>query len=306
MSAFVQKLAMDFGQTYVRLALHDTKEITEELQSKLFLSFQRSRFKLGKNNQRSQSFSDMYDRGQIKNQELFAEYLRFILARAGLGKFAFARIELLLSVATDTSKATKQIWIKVFEQIGVSKVTFVSSPICGAVGAGYAFPIPTVALVVHLGHSSSEIAAVSLHECLFSSSLTFSIENLSSRMKSRYFSYSRQEMSPQEWGKIEATLGHVLLQPTKSLTIPEAIILEESEHLIQDIVIALEKLSIEELSLCTSQGILLIGGLARQEGIAQFLAQRLSIPVYSAGDAETAVIRGGASLLQFLESEEGV
>ncbi len=306
MSVFVQKLAMDFGQTYVRLALHDTKEISEEIQTKLFLSFQRSRFKVGKKNHRAESFSQMYDHGLIQDQELLAAYIRFILARVGLGKFAFARIELLLSLPTDTSKATKQIWTKVFERIGVSKVTFVSSPICGAVGAGYAFPIPTVALVVHLGHSSSEIAAVSLHECLFSRKLSFSVENLSSRMRSRYFSQSRQEMTSQEWSNIESSLGHVLLHPASSHSIPDSIILEESQHLIHDIEIALEKLSIEELSLCTSQGILLIGGLARQEGIAQFLAQQLSIPVYSAGDAETAVIRGGASLIQFLEAEETV
>lgn len=316
MSVFVQKVGLDFGETTVRFYIRDTDEYTEEKQSSLFLEFQRSRFRIRQSKGKNHPFTEMIDHGVIIDSDLLSAYLRFILSKAGLGKFALARIDLFLAVPTMTPKTTKQLWSQICERIGISKVTFVSCAIAGAVGAGYSFPIPTVALVVHLGHSSSEVAAVSLHECLFSTPLTLSGQNLYEQMRARFFFTAKQELTLKDWKKIETSLGAMLISDRgnksalsegsrKLEAVAVATVIEFGEELVGDIEAALEKLSVEELSLCSTQGIVLTGGLATQDGIAHFLSKRLSIPVYSASDPDMAVVRGTAELVSFLEKDEG-
>ncbi len=315
MGMFVQKVAMDFGEKYIRLYLYDTKEYTEELQSKVFLEFQAAQFRFSKKNKKPRSFSSLFCNGTIEDVDLLCAYIRFLFSRAGLGKFAFARIDLILTVPTSTIQTTKQVWTTALEDIGISKITFVSQSIAGAIGAGYTFPIPTVAVIAHLGHSSSEVAAVSLHECLFSTKLEFTGRRLFDTVRTRYFAQTRQELSAREWALLESTIGVTLLRTIegkpsigekkkKAEAVSLEVILEFAADLFDDIQVALEKLSVEELSLCSAQGIVLTGELAKQEGIAQFLSRKLSIPVYGANDPEMAVVRGASGLLTFMDQDE--
>lgn len=307
MGVFVQKVALDFTDDFVRLYLHDTKESTEESHTKLFPEFLTTRVRIQKKNSKIRSFSSMYENGVIKDSDLLSAYLRFLLSRAGLGKFAFARIDLLCSVPTLTLKTTKQIWSSIFEHIGISKVTFVSHAIAGAVGAGYSFPISTVAVIAHLGKSSSEIAAVSLHECLFCSQLMFTGRFLSDQARSQHFLATRQEISSKEWKYIESSIGGLLSPDERKKKLNDSfveMIIDSGKDLLNDIQAALERLSVEELSLCSSQGIVLTGELAAQEGIAQFLSRTLMIPVYSASDPEMACLRGMSELIAFTEQTD--
>lgn len=314
MGVFVQKVGVDFGETYVRLYLHDAKEFSEELHSRVFSEFLQSQFRFHRKQKKVLQFSDIIAHGVIRDSETLAAYLRFILSRSGLGRFALARIEILFSVSTTCPKTTKLIWSQIFESIGISKVTFVSCAVSSAIGAGYAFPIPTVALVVHLGSSSSEVSAVSLHECLFSLPLTLTNTSLYEQVRARFFLRAKRELSSHDWEGMNLSLGSTLSQENKidadtnRATILEAVtrstIREYGEELLLDIEGALEKLSVEELSLCSSQGIILTGGLAMQAGVAQFLSRRLAMPVYSAMNPEMSVIRGESTLIAFLEKDE--
>lgn len=306
MSVFVQKVAIDFGEKYLRLYFANTRESTQELHADLFLRFQTSQFQIGKKNRQPRTFESIYSDGKIIDEAKLAAYLQFVLARAGLGKFVFTRIELMLAVSPQLSPATKLIWNRVCERIGISKVTFVSTPVAGAVGAGFDFPIPTVAMIVHLGDSESTVSAVSLTQCLFSHKLSFAGKLLGDRMRATRCIQTQETLSPSEWEVMKSRVGKLLIEPERvkgedqSFT---AMVQEYGQAIVADIQSALEKLSIEELSLCSTQGIILTGGFASQLGIAQFLSRSLGIPVYAATDPALAVIHGQATLLHFLEKE---
>lgn len=305
MSVFVQKVALDFGETHLRLYLADSQEFTQESHSDLYLRFQASQFLLRGARQKKRSFSSIYSRGKILDEAKFAAYLQYVLANAGLGRFVLTRIELLISVSSQLSAATKIIWSTVCERIGISKVTFVHTPVAGAVGAGFDFPIPTVAMIVHLGDSESSVSVVSLSHCLFSSPLSFAGKILREKVRAARCIHTQETLSESDWESMRDRVGDMLsaIEGPKEEHYFTRLVQECSQGMVADIQAALEKLSIEELSLCTTQGIVLTGGFASQLGIAQFLSRQLGIPVYAAHEPALAVIHGQATLLRFLEQE---
>ena len=72
MSVFVQKVAIDFGEKYLRLYFANTRESTQELHADLFLRFQTSQFQIRKKNRQPRTFESIYSDGKIIDEAKLA------------------------------------------------------------------------------------------------------------------------------------------------------------------------------------------------------------------------------------------
>lgn len=324
MPRLLQRIALDFGEFELRLGVQDSDEIFSERHVELFSHFiGKRRVLFFEKKKKIPTFSSMYEKGLIRDPKLLSEYLRFVFLEAGVTHHPFARLEVYLNIATHTPTTTKQLWVQSLEHLGVSKVTFVANALSCAVGAGFSFPIPSFALLIHLGYSSSEVAGVAFTRCLFSKPLECSGEHIRSTLEAEIFRVYGREVTGGFWEKLLANLGGFLPQEqnvsmpeeftlfieevTQTMQIPEEYIREQISSIASmtatQLLLTLEELSADELSSCTQNGIVLTGGIAGTPGVATYLSSILHMPVYPASEPSLSAIRGTATLMRELSEK---
>ncbi|MEP7166751.1 MAG: rod shape-determining protein [Candidatus Woesebacteria bacterium] len=327
MPRLLQRIALDFGEFEMRIGFEDSTEIFNQPQSQLFSLFlKRRKATVFEKRKKIPTFASMYDQDVILDQKLFSEYLRFVFLEAGITHHPLLRLEVYVNVASNAPQTTKQLWVHILESLGVSSVTLCANAISCAVGAGFSFPIPSFALLIHLGYSRSEVAGVSFTQCLFSKDLEFSGDKIRSNLEAEIFRIYGKELTASFWEKLLSSVGGFLPQAQKGVNhseylsfldevsstwqIPEEFLIEKisqaASMMTTQLLLTLEELSADELSSCVSNGIVLTGGLAKAEGVASYLSSMLHMPVYPASEPDVSAIRGVVSLMQELSSGNDV
>jgi actin-like ATPase involved in cell morphogenesis len=324
MPRLLQRIALDFGEFELRLGVQDGDEIFSERHVDLFSKFIGRRHVLFfEKKKKIPTFSSIYEHGLIRDPKLLSEYLRFVFLEVGVTHHPFARLEVYVNIGSKTATTTKQLWVQSLELLGVSKVTFVANALSCAVGAGFSFPIPSFALLIHLGYSSSEVAGVAFTRCLFSNPLECSGERIRSTLEAEIFRVYGRELTQGFWEKLLSNLGGFLPQDQKTprsedyqafidevtltMQIPEEFLREKISTIASvtatELLLTLEELSADELSSCTQNGIVLTGGIAGTSGVATYLSSIVHMPVYPASDPSLAAIRGTVTLMRELSEK---
>lgn len=256
--------------------------------------------------------------GVICDIDMASELLNNLISKVRGSRLIKPRV--MISVPCSITDVEGRAFVNTVLRSGARQTIIVSAPVVSALGAGCDVTLARGLMVLDIGAEKTEIAAISLCNTVISRSVKIGgnsfTDDLKKFIKRRY----SLEIGLHTAEKIKINLGAASYIPNKSETVygsdssthlPRKITLSSSE--ISDIyderIDKLAKLIREMLDAVPPQlagdilsdGILMVGGGAKLDGLADKLRIRSGIKIYTAEDPELCSIKGTGLALEHIE-----
>lgn len=217
----------------------------------------------------------------------------------------------IVAVGSQISEVQRRAYVSVFSNAGAGEVVLVDSGVAGALGSGCSLDESGGVLVVDIGGSKTEVSLVSMGGLVIGRSLDLGGDNFDEAIvnyiKMKYGLLmgrnSAEKLKIENGGIVRGRdLEHSL---PKSLRVNKTEIQEAVAFLINKIVRmiggVLDEMPTEMTEDILKRGIILIGGMAQMEGIAQAIEEETKISTMMVEEPAEAVIRGCGVLAEDLK-----
>lgn len=242
-----------------------------------------------------------------------------------VGRNLFFKPRVMLCVPTDATGVERRAVTEAAMQAGASKAYLLEEPLAAALGAGLAVQKPLGCLVVTLGAETTEAAVLSMGQLVSSASLRLGgqafNQSLSRYMKNHLNIQVDDALTEEiklEIGTVNpaSARGNLIVKGRDMITgLPTSLRLdsrdtargmqEALDMVLSCIHRALEKIPPELAADVLAQGMVLTGGGAQLDGLAQVLGDQLRMPVRVAERPEDCVAIGtGRALDEELTFQE--
>jgi rod shape-determining protein MreB len=253
----------------------------------------------------------------IADFEAAEKMLTHFIHRA-LTKWAILHPRLLLCIPGEITQVERRAFEDAALRAGTRQVSFVEEPFAAAAGVGLDVEAAHASMIVDVGGGTVDIAVLSLGGLIYASTLRLGGIEMD-RALARYLHDERSlEVGEQTAEAIKLTLGSADLQADeremevggRSLTtrLPVKIRLKSTavqtaiEPVVQEIIhavlAALEELPPEVSADLLDSGIVLTGGGAQLQGLAERISRESGLEVRLAANPECAVVLGAGRLLR--------
>jgi rod shape-determining protein MreB len=255
--------------------------------------------------------------GVIADFEAVEKMLSHFIHHA-LTKWAILHPRLLLCIPGEITQVERRAFEDAALRAGTRQVSFVEEPFAAAAGVGLAVEAAHASMIVDIGGGTVDIAVLSLGGLIHASTLRMGGIEMD-RAIARYLHEERGlEVGEQTAEAIKLKLGSADLQADervmevrgRSLTtrLPTKIRLRSAEvqtaiePVVQEVMrtvrAALEELPPEVSADLLDSGIVLTGGGAQLQGLAERIGRESSLEVKVAANPQCAVVFGAGRLLQ--------
>lgn len=254
--------------------------------------------------------------GVISDFEVTEEMLAYLIGKAEKISPKYFRPRVVIGVPTGVTSVETRAVYDAAKSAGAREVYIVEEPMAAAIGIKMPIKDPVGSMIIDIGGGTTDIAVISLGGIVRSSSLTIAGD----RLNSDIMTYLRDEfkilIGEKTAEQIKIAIGSVLEGDPREIPVrgrdlvtglPREVIITDSDvreaiavsitNLIDGIREVLETTPPEVLSDVMQRGIVLTGGGALIRGLAPLLETILKIPVRSAVDPLTAVVRGTGIIL---------
>lgn len=230
---------------------------------------------------------------------------------------------LVVTVRAGTSDFSRNNLAALFYDLGVSEVHLLVEPLAAAIGAGMPIADATGVMLMQMGASSVEVAALALGSIVsFQSSLWngisagWDLDELlrAYLLKEHHLSITLEAsetlkkdliVDEKENFQIKLLGKDLISRKAKSLSLENHELLMVILPVVKDYLMLVENLLQEIpnalLSDVLDRGLLLSGNLAKLAGLDRYLAQALKIPVALVDDPDLAVAIGALTVLENLD-----
>jgi rod shape-determining protein MreB len=264
--------------------------------------------------------------GRIINEDMAKVLLKELLKRAlkidRILPFVISPV-VVVTVRAGTSELSRRSLSRLFYDLGVSEVHLLAEPLAAAIGVGVPIADASGVLLMQMGASSIEAAALALGSIVsFQSNLwTGTIagweldELLRAYLVKEHHLLITLEASEQLKKQIKIDQGDdfsiklvgkdLLSQKAKTLNIKNEELSSVLMPVLKDYLFLIERL-LEEmpnalLSDVLDRGLLLSGNLSKLAGLDHFLAKSLKMPVALVDDPDLAAATGALTVLENLD-----
>ena len=227
---------------------------------------------------------------------------------------------------TTTASATtldRKILSQFFYELGFTRVNLIAAPLAAAIGAGIPVADASGTLFLQMGSSGSQFSAIALGSLLFNENSDFGgdrlnteiIEHLSKTenfaislesaeiLKKEVFSLVPSQKSKTITGKTTNGSNPLELKIKASDLEPIADLFKlEYESLINAL---LSKLPPDLVADALQKGLLLSGGLAKINGLEDFLSSKISLPVALLDEPDLLASMGAVAMLKNIDLFSG-
>jgi len=264
--------------------------------------------------------------GRIIDQELakvlLKELLKRILKAEGWQPFVWSPI-IMVTVRAGTSDFARRQLIKLFYDLGASEVYLLAEPLAAAIGIGVPVADPSGTLLMQLGASTVEAAAISLGTIVsFQSNLWTGAdagwaldESLRAHLLKEEHLIISQENSEQLKKQLEIEAAEdfniklvgkdLLSQQAKNIQLANSsftpILSNLADSYLNMIEALLKQVPTALLSDLLDKGLLLSGNFAKIGSLDQYLAKHLKMPVALVDDPDLAAATGALTVLENLD-----
>lgn len=255
--------------------------------------------------------------GVIENYEYAQIMLKYFLEKIGFKK---NRSNAIVLVHAGISTEEKNLYRRLFEDVGFLDVDFLPSILCSAYGAGKNISSARAGIVVNIGGSVTDIAAINLNSLMqgvtlgiggkvmdiaIANSLAISKKSktgilvglpTAEKLKIEVGSlYNDDSLNMEVMGTDLLTKAPVALVVNSAQLKP---VLEAFfEEILRTIEVTITTLPPEVTSDIINNGIIFTGGVANMTGFDEFLKKNLSYPYIIAKNPEDSTILGAGKLL---------
>jgi len=271
---------------------------------------------MGRENPHIETIRPLRD-GVIADFEMTEELLRFFIKRAQRNR-PFVRPRIVIGVPSGVTEVEKRAVRESAERAGAREVYLIAEPMAAAIGIDLPVGEAVGSMVIDIGGGTTEIAVIALSGIVTSKSLKVGgdemDESIVQFMKRKYSLLVGHRTSEQ----IKCTIGSAgpldeeMQFPVKGLdlvaSIPKTIIVDSSDirealndpinSIIGGVRQSLEQTPPELAADILDRGIILSGGGALLRGLDRRLMEETSLPVISAEDPLTCVVRGTGKVLE--------
>jgi len=216
--------------------------------------------------------------------------------------------KVVVAVGSQISEVQKRAYISVFGNAGAGEVVLVDSGVAGALGSGFDIDETGGLLIVDIGGSKTEISLVSMGGLVIGRGLDLGgddfDEAIINYVKMKYGlligKNSAEKLKIEGGGVVRGRdLEHNLPKSLRvsSFEIREAAALEVNK-IVRIVCGVLDEMPTEMTEDVLKRGVVLIGGAAQFDGIAQAIEEGTKINTVVVEESAQAVIRGCGELLE--------
>jgi len=258
--------------------------------------------------------------GVISDFEVTEEMLRYLLNKAAKMSPKLVKPRVVVGVPSGITNVETRAVYDAARNAGAREVHIVEEPMAAALGIKLPVREPVGSLIVDMGGGTTDIAVISLGGIVRSKSLKIAGD----RLNQDIITYLRDEFKILIGEKtaegVKIAVGAVspgthmeaAVRGRDLITgLPREVIITDSDireafsssisNLVDSIKEVLEDTPPEILSDVMHRGMVLVGGGALTQGLAELIQASIKIPVYVAEDPLSAVARGTGVILEDLE-----
>lgn len=324
---FAKDIGIDLGTAnvliYVKgqgVVLNEPSVVALEKDTKKVLAVgTEARDMLGRTPLKIEAIKPMKD-GVIADYEVTELMLNKFIERVN-GKTFFMRPRILICCPTNVTQVEKNAIKEAAERTGAKRVFIEEEPKVAAVGAGLDISKPTGNMIIDIGGGTTDIAVLSLGDIVTSTSIKIAgnsfDEQIKKYIKDKYqlligdrtaedikiqigtvYKDSKKEKMAVRGRDIVTGLPSTITFMSKEV---EEALRDSMAEIVRNAKNVLEKTPPELSSDIIDKGIVLTGGGALMDGMAELLEKELEVPVYIADDPLTCVALGTGIMLETLE-----
>lgn len=250
----------------------------------------------------------------VVTEKMLQQFIRKAVGRRSL----WAGTRVLISVPVGATPVERRAIRESAHSAGARRVYLAEEPLAAAVGAGIRVDEPRGAMVVDIGGGTCEVALISLNGIVYAESVRIGGDHfneaivayvrrqynmLIGEVTAEHIKHSVATAYPgREVKEIEVTGRHLSAGVPRRFTLNSNEILEALQTELGEIVgaikSALEKIPPDLGADVAERGIVLTGGGALLDGLDKLFSEETGLPVITADDPLTCLVRGGGKLLE--------
>ena len=264
--------------------------------------------------------------GVISDFEVTEEMLSYLINKADRMNKKLARPRVVIGVPSGITNVETRAVYDAAKNAGAREVHIVEEPMAAALGIALPVRDPVGSMIIDIGGGTTDIAIISLSGIVRSKSLKIAGD----RLNEDIISYLRDEfkilIGEKTAENVKLAVGSAFAKGQsieaavkgRDLVtgLPREVIITDSDireaiapsinNLLDAIKEVIETTPPELLSDVMNRGVVLVGGGALLQGLAELLKNILKIPIHIAEDPLSAVARGTGVILEDLESYEDI
>lgn len=254
--------------------------------------------------------------GDIVHENLAANLLEYFLEKIEITRRRAKRTEVIFVLPCGAKPEVKEKYGRLAEECGLGVVYFTLTPFAAVLGHNVAISESTPMFSVDIGHSITNIAAFSQDGIIAGLNVNLGGGNIDVHIIDELADNYNFRIGSLTAERIKNTVGSLLADDNKmnvfdgreagsgapaSTSVNSGqlydIITAYVDKIIEYILLVMSKLPAEVSSGIVRGGVYLSGGLLKMDGLAEYLREKLKIPVSMPEEPQLAAVIGGGTIL---------
>lgn len=254
--------------------------------------------------------------GDIVNEGLAALLLEYFLEKIEIPYKKAKRTEAVFILPCGVKKEVREKYKRIAEECGLAAVYYTLTPFAAVLGHNVALSESTPMFMLDIGHSITNIAAVSKDGIVSGLTVNLGGGNIDVHIIDELAENRNIKIGALTAEKLKNTVGSLLADDNK-MTVVEGrevdggspasvsvnseqiygVITTYIDKILEYVAIVLTKLPAEVSSGIMHGGIYLSGGLMKMDGLAEYIHAKLNVPVNLPEEPQLAAVIGGGTVL---------
>lgn len=254
--------------------------------------------------------------GDIVNEKLASLLLEYYLEKIEITRKKAKRVEAVFILPCGANADLKQKYMRIAEECGLASVYFTVTPFSAILGHNVSISESTPMFVLDIGHSITNIAALSQDGIIYGLTVNLGGSNIDVHIIDELAENNNLKIGALTAEKLKNTVGSLLHDDNKMNVVegrevttgtPASIAVNSEQiygvittyidKILEYVELALKKLPAEVASGVMHGGIYLSGGLMKLDGLAEYIEEKLNIPVNLPEEPQLASVIGGGTIL---------
>ena len=254
--------------------------------------------------------------GDIVHEELAFILLEYFLEKIEISYRKAKRTEVIFVIPCGTKAEVRQKYLNLAHNCGFTNVYFTLTPFAAVLGHNVAVSESTPVLSLDIGHSITNIAAFSQDGIIYGLSLNLGGGNIDVHLIDELAENHNLKIGGLTAERLKNTVGSLLEDDNKMMVVdgrelssgaPASVSVNSGQiygvittyidKILEYVTLVLSKLPAEAASAIMHGGVYLSGGLLKMDGLAEYIQQKLNIPVNMPEEVQLAAVIGGGTIL---------
>lgn len=254
--------------------------------------------------------------GDIIHPGMLADLLMYFFEKIEVTRYKARHSEVLFILPCGAKAELKQKYLDLAAECGIGKTCFTQAPFAAALGHNLTLSETSPVFCLDIGYGITNMAALSLDGIISGISVNLGGGNIDVEIMDALIENFRLKTGSLTAERIKNTVGSLLENDNKTMAVegknagtlsPAAemvcsddildIIVVYVDKILEYVVLTMQKLPADVASAILHGGIYLSGGLTKMDGMADYVAARLGVPVHHSEAPSLCNVIGGGVII---------